>query len=105
MKTKSGKKRKVAELEAENKALRAEVKRLKEVRYELLTVKTKEGLLASEWIMRVAKTEAEVKRLKKAITTIRDHQKLVAGSGYKMSTIYAMANQALTAIPKKDPSK
>jgi len=51
--------------------LEADCDRLRKDKYDLLGVKTKEGMGASEWMMRTATAEARVKELEGALRRIK----------------------------------
>lgn len=58
-------------LEEEWKALSESYERIFQDRYDLLTVHTKEGMLASEWVMRTATAERERDQLRKEVERLR----------------------------------
>lgn len=58
-------------LEDEWKALSESYDRIFQDRYDLLTVHTKEGMLASEWLMRTATAERERDQLRKEVESLK----------------------------------
>ncbi len=70
--TKAHYEERIAKLEAERDDLTALAERRRIDRHEALSVHTKEGLLASEWVARTGKAEAQVKELKAENATLRD---------------------------------
>lgn len=60
-------------LRKENEQLHTTHDRLRRDRAEVLNVKTADGLTSSEWLMRTAKAEAEVKRLRAENAALKEN--------------------------------